>query len=155
MTDPSDGSIPIYQHHKYADGTGHYLSVNSSESGYYPDRIAFRAFPTPKPGAQPVFEFWGQKNGRVYHFYQFGTSQTTFWHITGVKFYAYPSQVQGTIPVYGYSNPWGEDHFFHRIEPHGLLLGDKMELFLRLSTRLVWVFRYMHWHSNSSTTNLQ
>lgn len=112
VIDPSDGSIPIYHHHKYSDGTGHYLSTNSSESGFIYDRLAFRAFPGPKPGAQPVFEFWGQKNGKIYHYYQFGTSQTAFWHLTGVKFYAYPSQVQGTISVYGYSNPWGEDHYF-------------------------------------------
>lgn len=108
----SDGSIAFYGHHKYSDGTGHYISPNANENGYYPDGIAFRAFTTPKPGTQPVYEFWGQHNNKTYHFYQFGTSQTTFWHLTGIKFFAYPTQMNETVPVYGYTNPWGEDHFF-------------------------------------------
>ncbi len=112
VKDLSEGSIPFYNHHKYSDGTGHYISSNANEAGWVPDGIAFRAFTTQRPGTQPIYEFWGQKNNKTYYYYQTGSSQTSFWHLTGIKFFAYPDQVQGTIPVYGYMNRFGEDHYF-------------------------------------------
>lgn len=113
INDPSTGSVPLYAYSKNADGSGHYLSRSPNLAGWNGRGIAFRAFATQKPGTLPVYEFYGNyTNGRTVYFYQFGTSQTSFWTNTGVKFYAYPSASDGTVPLYGYTNSFGEDHYF-------------------------------------------
>jgi len=103
----------IYAFSKYPATPSHYLSSNTTVSGWTYDGSAFKAFSTTTTGAQPVYEFYGNyPDGRITYFYQFGTSQTGFWHLTGIKFYAFPTQVPGTVPVYGYMNAWDQDHTF-------------------------------------------
>lgn len=122
----ADFTQPVYRFwssdyfdHFYTMSEAERNLVNSIWSDYYMEEgVGFYAYPMQLPGSMPVYRFWSPIIWS--HFYTISeverdyimTNWPGFWAYEGVAFYAYPTQIPGTQPVFRFWNSVYGTHFF-------------------------------------------
>lgn len=109
---PESRVIAAYQYENVA------FYAQTNPSAYTIEGSAFRAYTAPASDTFPVYRFASRKTGD--HFYTVSESEKTAvesnsewgYVFEGVAFYAYQSDVAGSIPVYRFVNGTTGDHFY-------------------------------------------
>ncbi len=92
--------------------------AQSSPSAYAVEGTAFWAHTSQKENSLPVYRFFSSRSGD--HFYTISSDEKTSlennssagYAYEGAAFWAYTSQVSGTVPVYRFLNSKNSDHFY-------------------------------------------
>jgi peptidoglycan hydrolase-like amidase len=98
-----DGTLPVYRFSNVSNGD-HFYTISQEEKN--------------KISLAPVYRFANTINGN--HFYTISITEKNSlinnpqwgYKTEGVAFYEYTSQVNGTLPVYRFSNTKNGDHFY-------------------------------------------
>ncbi len=121
------GTLPVYRFYNSTTGDHFYTAsesekdslVNNSSSGYSLEGTVFFADASQAdPAEVAVYRFYDSIKGK--HFYTASTDERNAlqnnpqwgYAYEGVAFYAYPSQITGTLPVYRFYNSTTGDHFY-------------------------------------------
>lgn len=107
--------------------SGHFYTMNETEknnvvrrlSAYWTyEGVAYSAYVEQVEGSLPVHRFWSPVFSG--HFYTMNETEknkiivnlSAYWTYEGVAWYACPTQVNGTVPVYRFWSPVFSHHFF-------------------------------------------
>ncbi len=124
-----DGLSPLSRVYRFWSDqfNGHFYTISQKEcdgiianlSTYWKyEGVAYYAFPARIRSSFPVYRFWSaQFKGHFYTINEAERNNVTaklskYWRDEGVAFYAYPTQVVGTVPVYRFWSPVFAHHFF-------------------------------------------
>ena len=103
--------------------TDHFYTANWGEigcgrHGWQSEGVACIMHSTNVSGTVPLYRYWGNND----HFYTTNPREigvTTPGHVghhgyksEGILGYCYPTQVPGTVPLYRYYKPEGQDHLY-------------------------------------------
>ena len=118
----SDGLIVPF--HRFWNGHDHFYTANESEvetaslHGYSPEGVACAIYNQQVSGSVPLYRYWNERD----HLYTTnadeigtttpGTVGKNGYKSDGIAGYCYPTQVEGTIPLYRYFNRAGGDHYY-------------------------------------------
>jgi choice-of-anchor C domain-containing protein len=106
---------------------GHFFTTNEGERdtllnnpqwGYIYENEGFKASEIPGPYETPIYRFYNPKSQG--HFFTASEAEKNTvlanpqwgYQFENVGFYAYGSQVAGSVPVYRFYNPFSQGHFF-------------------------------------------
>ncbi len=120
--------------------SGHFFTMNEMEknniinglSAYWTyEGIAFYTYPVPVPGTVPVYRFWSPVfSGHFFTINEVEKSNilrglSAYWTYEGIAYYAYPTQVAATMPVYRFWSPVFSHHFFtiNEVEKNNIIAG--------------------------------
>ncbi len=139
--------------------SGHFFTMNVTErnniitglSAYWTyEGVAWYAYPTRAAGTIPVYRFWSPVFSG--HFFTMNETEknniisqlSAYWTYEGVAWYAYPTQVVGTVPVYRFWSPVFAHHFFtvNEVEKRNIISG--------LSA--YWTYEGIAYYANTSAT---
>ncbi|HWQ59939.1 MAG TPA: SpoIID/LytB domain-containing protein [Candidatus Fimivivens sp.] len=115
---------------------------------YATEGIAFYALPSQLTGSVPVYRFSSSKTGD--HFYTVDegertavTNSTTWGYVAeGTAFYAFTTRVDGTVPVYRFSNYLNGDHFYTVSEDEKAAIGNNPQWGYTFEGVAYYVFPY-------------
>lgn len=128
MTSFEQTKLPVYRFWS-DESSSHFYTMSEAERSYiessYPESAwrfegtVFYAYDSPQSGTLPVYRFWSEMNEA--HFYTLQESEKSYlennypvsvWAYENVAWHAYPSQVEGTSPVYRFWSPMLQSHFY-------------------------------------------
>lgn len=108
---------------------GHFYTASITERdaviATYPDSIwryegvAFSAFTQQRADATPIYRFWS--TSKKHHFYTASTAERDaviaqydpyIWNYEGIAYYAYPSAITSSTPVYRFWSDMKQGHFY-------------------------------------------
>ncbi len=120
--------------------SGHFFTMNETEknniisglSAYWTyEGVAWYAYPAQVAGTLPVYRFWSPVFAG--HFYTMNETEknniiaglSAYWTYEGIAWYAYPTPVAGTVPVYRFWSPVFAHHFFttNEVEKNNIIAG--------------------------------
>ncbi len=147
---------PVYRFWSPVFG-GHFYTMNEEEknniigglSAYWTyEGIAYDAYTSQPVGTLPVYRFWSPVFSG--HFYTMNEEEknniigglSAYWTYEGVAWYAYPTQVAGTVPIYRFWSPVFAHHFFTASEE------EKNNVIARLSA--YWSYEGIAYYAFSS-----
>lgn len=123
---PAAGTAPVFRYYSRTTSQDHLYTRelielgNGSNNNYIFEGIGFFAFPNQVSGSVPVYRYYhvSTTTSTGDHFYTTNTNevsanpQPTTYRYEGIAFYAYPSPLNGSLPVYRYYNEPLDDHFY-------------------------------------------
>lgn len=108
-SDCSSQLIPIYSYVQY-NGGQHLLSTVTTEGSFWRNEgVNFKAYKTQANNSVAFRNL--RPNDLTDNLYTSAYPDSYWSRDMGVVFYAYTTQVAGTIPVYDYTNSSGKDHY--------------------------------------------
>ncbi|MDA8162625.1 MAG: S8 family peptidase [Desulfobacteraceae bacterium] len=116
---------PVYRFYNSATGS-HFYTISEDEKNYVLrhipqfelEGVAFNAFNYQVPGTLPVYRFYNVITGGYFYTISEDEKNYVLWHIPQFKldenaaYFAYNTQVPGTLPVYRFYNVITGDHFY-------------------------------------------
>ncbi len=110
---------PVFRGHFYTRNETEKNNIIRDLSDYWTyEGVAYNAYAEQAAGTMPVYRFWSPVFAG--HFYTMNETEknniirdlSDYWTYEGVAWYAYPTQVAGTVPVYRFWSPVFAHHFF-------------------------------------------
>ncbi len=151
---------PVYRFWSPVFG-GHFYTMNEEEknniigglSAYWTyEGVAYDAYTRQPSGTLPVYRFWSPVFAG--HFYTMNEEErnnisgglSAYWTYEGVAWYAYPTQVAGTVPIYRFWSSRLNHHFFTASEE------EKNNVIASLSA--YWTYEGVAYYAFSSRSGL-
>jgi FkbM family methyltransferase len=104
-------TVPIFEYYNGAGMDHEYTTRSTPPPMWVNQGTAFKAFNQPVSSklVKPIFQ---QHSGDDHLYSANATARDTDWNVDGVVFYAYASEVPGSVPIYEHYREVGQDHLY-------------------------------------------
>jgi hypothetical protein len=112
-------TVPIFEYYDNVGMDHEYTTRSTPQYTWVTERTAFSAFNQPVSSklVKPIYQqHLNTPNATDYLYTTNATARDTNWTVDFVVFYAYTSEVPGSVPIYEHYRANGQDHMYSKDE---------------------------------------